>query len=280
MNDKNLHVRVKACWSLGNLCDTISKLPNSEEHFAPLSLIELIRTALRASTDNDKVRSNAVRALGNFSRSATPRMLTNDGILDKIVDTLFSCISLGSVKVRWNSCYAIGNLLRNSYVQNNLSNYVWSSAMFQALLDVIGECRNFKIRINAASALAIPNKRIHYGSSYPRIWEVLSDSLENLDENSNFEEFKYRETLEQQLVLTFAHIISLLDVSDTAEVHSIEAVIEKKARSFWKPLFVKWESFFAKNEKQLENGSNDKHDLFTSTLLKLESFISSISKSF
>lgn len=68
LEDKSLNVRAKAAWSLGNLTDTLivnmeTPDPSFQEEFCGLLLLKMLRSAIEASKDKDKVKSNAVRAL-------------------------------------------------------------------------------------------------------------------------------------------------------------------------------------------------------------------------
>ncbi len=115
------------------------------------------------------------------------------------METLVQSVKTGSVKVRWNACYAIGNILRNVEVQKVLPDASWCSTVFPNLVSVIRDGKNFKIRINAAASLAIPPLRKHFGLFYGAILHVLVESLETIDEKMDFAEFKYKETLQDQV---------------------------------------------------------------------------------
>ena len=83
-------------------------------------LIELAHTAYRATSDHERVRANAVRALGHFGRFAPLDVLLGDAgrigenpsLLAAIVSALCVRLTSGSAKVRWNSCYALVNLFQ------------------------------------------------------------------------------------------------------------------------------------------------------------------------
>lgn len=60
---KELHVRVQASWSLGNLCDSLRE---REEVLSPLVYAQLMEACLSATKDHDRVRVHGVRALGHL----------------------------------------------------------------------------------------------------------------------------------------------------------------------------------------------------------------------
>ncbi|GAB6030080.1 HEAT repeat-containing protein 6 [Chamberlinius hualienensis] len=87
MNDANLEVRLKAAWALGNLTDVlIINQKSLDDHVIEdyqlddSSLKQLIKAAINASKDIDRVSSNGVRALGNLMRFLDNKHLGNIGI--------------------------------------------------------------------------------------------------------------------------------------------------------------------------------------------------------
>lgn len=85
--------------------------------------------------------------------------------------------------------------------------------------------KNFKIRINAALALAVISAREHYGSHFcevsflllllitihccmvsidgTKIVRAVAEGLENMEEIEDFSEFKYKENLHVQVLFYF-----------------------------------------------------------------------------
>jgi hypothetical protein len=55
MRDRNMTVRIKACWALGNLCDTFIKQPALVTALDSNTLLPLLDTCITATSDNDKV---------------------------------------------------------------------------------------------------------------------------------------------------------------------------------------------------------------------------------
>ena len=65
---EQLPVRVNAIWTLANLTDTLVQRPPDWQPLSTTVLANMTTVALRAAEDSDKVKVNAVRALGNLVR--------------------------------------------------------------------------------------------------------------------------------------------------------------------------------------------------------------------
>eukprot|EP00058_Branchiostoma_floridae_P013438 XP_002598926.1 hypothetical protein BRAFLDRAFT_79857 [Branchiostoma floridae] len=145
LEEKNLSCRWKAAWSLGNLSNTI--VSNN-----------LFNLALKGAADHDKVKSNAVRTLGNLVRFLRP------DAFDKI----------------------------------NFRQYVEQTAQVLTKCVKTGMA---KVRINATLALTVPTLREHFGSKeqFSELWGCLADALVGTERVEDFSEFKYRDTLREQL---------------------------------------------------------------------------------
>ena len=116
------------------------------------------------------------------------------------------------MKTRWNACHALVNTLQNPVL--NPSQSQWGSKLFQTLTEVISQCKNFKVRINATLALSQCETRNHYGSFFCKIWatvfSVLVDGIGAAPPNM----VGYSEKLRLQLILLLCHLVSLHEVSD------------------------------------------------------------------
>ncbi len=119
--------------------------------------------------DHDKVRCNSVRALGNLCRFGSASLL--NAHMPAVVHALLSNLAQGSVKVRWNCAYAIGNVLKNNTL--TLEPATWRATFIEALLETVRDCKNFKIRINATQSLAcVPTRAQYPDPQYAKLWEV------------------------------------------------------------------------------------------------------------
>ncbi|XP_071459058.1 HEAT repeat-containing protein 6 isoform X2 [Marmota flaviventris] len=223
LQDKSLNVRAKAAWSLGNLTDTLIVNmeipdPSFQEEFSGLLLLKMLRSAIEASKDKDKVKSNAVRALGNLLHFLQPSHIEKPifaEIIEESIQALISTVLIeAAMKVRWNACYAMGNVFKNPALP--LGTAPWTSQAYDALTSVVTSCKNFKVRIRSATALSIPSKREQYGSveQYAQIWNALVTALQKSEDTTDFLEFKYCASLRTQICQALIHLLSLASASD------------------------------------------------------------------
>ncbi|XP_044531493.1 HEAT repeat-containing protein 6 [Gracilinanus agilis] len=223
LHDKSPNVRAKAAWSLGNLTDTLivnmEMLGQSfQEEFSGLLLLKMLRSATEASRDKDKVKSNAVRALGNLLHFLQPYHIVKPRFTETIEEAIQALISTvlseATMKVRWNACYALGNVFKNSALP--LGTAPWTAQAYSALTSVVKSCKNFKVRIKSATALSIPDKREQYGSveQYAQIWNALVTALQKSEDTTDFLEFKYCASLRTQICQALIHLLSVASSSD------------------------------------------------------------------
>ncbi|KAI3787534.1 hypothetical protein L1987_42072 [Smallanthus sonchifolius] len=235
-------VRIAASWALANLCDS---LRHCIDRFtlarSSIDLIDcskmvslLIDCSLRLTRDGDKIKANAVRALGNLSRFVPCSSQDVNGIsatsflqltwedsswLERMVQAFLSCVTTGNVKVRWNVCHALSNLFLNETLK--LQDTDWAPSVFSILLLLLRDSSNFKIRIQAAAALAAPPTILDYGKSYSDVVQGVLHTLENLGSDQMFapSSFKYRVALEKQITSTMLHVLGLASGSHDHPVH-------------------------------------------------------------
>ncbi|XP_010122572.1 PREDICTED: HEAT repeat-containing protein 6 [Chlamydotis macqueenii] len=223
LHDKSPNVRAKAAWSLGNLTDTLiinmqTMGQSFQEEFSDLLLLKMLRSATEASKDRDKVKSNAVRALGNVLHFLQPYHIANPRFREAIEESLQALISTvqseATMKVRWNACYALGNVFKNPALP--LGDAPWTTQAYSALSSVVKSCKNFKVRIKSAMALSIPSKRECYGSAeqFCQIWSALVVALQKSEDTEDFLEFKYSASLRTQICQALLHLLSLAKSRD------------------------------------------------------------------
>ncbi|NXI50246.1 HEAT6 protein, partial [Chloroceryle aenea] len=223
LQDKSPNVRAKAAWSLGNLTDTLiinmgTMGPSFQEEFSDLLLLKMLQAATEASKDRDKVKSNAVRALGNVLHFLQPCHIANPRFREAIEESLQALISTvqseATMKVRWNACYALGNVFKNPALP--LGKAPWTSQAYSALSTVVKSCKNFKVRIKSAMALSIPSRRDCYGSTeqFSQIWSALVLALQKSEDTEDFLEFRYSSSLRTQICQALLHLLSLAKSTD------------------------------------------------------------------
>ena len=154
LKDPSQAVRIAACWSLANISDGL-RLADLEPTEASVLAVEIANESIAASALGDKVRCNAVRALGNASRVVDFRdaRCIDEDTLRRIVDALLLSIRTGSAKSQWNACHALGLVLQNSSAGTG-AELTWREEALSALLELIEASNNFKTRIHAAVSVS------------------------------------------------------------------------------------------------------------------------------
>ncbi|KAL9648702.1 hypothetical protein ABK040_003640 [Willaertia magna] len=239
MVDKVLNVRIRASWSLANVCDSLRVLPrNTSDDIVKSILIPIISSC----TDNDKIVCNSVRALGNISNFASNDLLSSELFKAKpcytfdlnysntiplktvekvLIETFLQTLSSDkmSVKTKWNTCYAIGNLLANSNISEESTNTAIDCLCERMCVDT-----NFKVRIQAALALSLTNS---YGKNSFKVLKSLFKAYSdmNSDSPSQYSEYKYIVTLKSQLISTVIHFIEVVDL--------VSLVNDEKVREYF-----------------------------------------------
>ncbi|XP_004550034.1 HEAT repeat-containing protein 6 [Maylandia zebra] len=223
LDDRSTNVRAKAAWSLGNLTDTLIVNMESvgvdfQEELSDMLLLKMLQAATRAAADKDRVKSNAVRALGNLLHFLRQSQMTRPAFQQPLEDAVRALVktvqSEATMKVRWNACYALGNAFRNPALP--LDSAAWSHEAFSALCHVVTSCKNFKVRIKSAAALAVPAHRGCYGDTerFTRVWCSLATALENSEDTNDFLEYRYSASLRHTLSQALLHLLSVSQSQD------------------------------------------------------------------
>ncbi|XP_017869826.1 PREDICTED: HEAT repeat-containing protein 6 [Drosophila arizonae] len=217
IGDAQLAVRIKAAWSLGNISDALvqperPEEPREKERISQALLGRLIEAAILACGDHDKVRANGVRAMGNLLRLLSGE---EHALMQRAMAKLLDCArAAGSAKVKWNACYAIGNLVRNRAIFSTSAKL--ADTLFAALSQLIVQHANFKVRINATAVLLQIEHRADMGVHYASMWRSLLAAIERSNALDSFEEYNHRDGLQQQLCLAMAHMIERARADDLA----------------------------------------------------------------
>ncbi|KAF9421110.1 hypothetical protein HW555_002822 [Spodoptera exigua] len=216
-------VRIKAAWALGNLCDAlVLNLEDPEcDDIDDTLLIRLLEVSIQCATDNDKVKMSATRGLGNLLRLIKNENLVRNTQLRTLCETaigkLMDCAcKVNNMKVRWNACYAMGTAMKNGQLFTCFSG--WQNQVFSSLCSLTRECKNLKVRINAAAALRAPSARAQYAEHYALVWRGVLAAMENAADVDDFNEYKHKDNLIEQLCVTLAHLCCLLTQADLADI--------------------------------------------------------------
>uniref|UniRef100_A0A8C1HDI4 HEAT repeat-containing protein 6 n=1 Tax=Cyprinus carpio carpio TaxID=630221 RepID=A0A8C1HDI4_CYPCA len=225
LDDRSPNVRAKAAWSLGNLTDTLISVGlEFQEEFSDMLLLNMLRSATKASGDKDRVKSNAVRALGNLVHFLQPVHLGKPVFEQPLQEAMRALIDTvrgeATMKVRWNACYALGNAFRNHNLP--LGSADWSKEAYSALSYVVTSCKNFKVRIKSAAALSVPSTRDRYGDAqqFAQVWQALAQALEHSEEMEDFLEYRYCASLRSQLCHALLHLLSVCQPNDLPALRS------------------------------------------------------------
>lgn len=92
----------------------------------------------------------------------------------------------------------------------------WSSDAFSSLCNVVTSCKNFKVRIKSAAALAVPSQRSCYGDTkrFSCVWSSLATALENSEDTNDFLEYRYSASLRHTLSQALLHLLSVSQLPD------------------------------------------------------------------
>ncbi|XP_031430744.1 HEAT repeat-containing protein 6-like [Clupea harengus] len=229
LEDHSPNVRAKAAWSLGNLTDAIivnisreSVAIDFQKELSGGLLLKLVKSSIQASKDKDRVKSNAVRALGNLLHLVQPQQLEQPGFEELLEQAMCALVDTvqgdATMKVRWNACYALGNAFKNTALP--LGTASWSAEAYSALSCAVVSCKNFKVRIKSAAALSTPSSRAQYGNScqFAQVWIAITKALENSKEGVDFLEYRYHTSLCAQLCQSLLHLISLCQPQDLGTI--------------------------------------------------------------
>ncbi|KAK5641733.1 hypothetical protein RI129_010280 [Pyrocoelia pectoralis] len=220
LQDNSLVVRIKASWSLGNLSDALvlNKEDSAKEEIPNHILLQLLQIAIHVSKDSDKIKVNAIRALGNLLQLVNDEMIKQDEFkvaVNEGVSAVIKCCMTGTnMKLRWNSCYAVGKALK--LAKFPINDYIQKDSLFSSLTDLILSFPNFKVRINAALALSCINTREGYHNYFAFVWEALLKALENTQNIEDFSEYNHQDHLVDQVCLTLGHLTTLIKPDDFA----------------------------------------------------------------
>uniref|UniRef100_A0A023FFS6 HEAT repeat-containing protein 6 n=1 Tax=Amblyomma cajennense TaxID=34607 RepID=A0A023FFS6_AMBCJ len=216
-------VRMKASWALSNVTEMLSELRKSGSKVAsevPNTFICLLgNAAVRVQPDKNQMQANAVRALGCLLQFISTENLGNESVQELVAKStacLVQSLSAGLMKVRWNACYSLGCLLGNTDIVS--SNHIDVASVFAALLSSLNTCSNFKVRIQAASALAVPKERDIYGRVMQTVWSGTLTALEGTKQQVDYRELQHQEQLREQLCATICHLLSLAKPEDLPEM--------------------------------------------------------------
>lgn len=205
-------------------------------------LLRLFDVVKPACDDNDKVRTNAARIIGNLLRLIRAEHMASENWQTQCRDAIRRLIEQAkltgnnsNMKVKWNACYAIGNFMKNPVIFDLgvASGFDWKATVYQSLADIIVNCANFKVRINGAAALAVPAQRSHYSKFYLDVWNGTLNALYQANCLTDFNEYNHRDNLLDQLCITISHLITLATVDDLVGIENVLLQLLDSTKQNW-----------------------------------------------
>ncbi|XWS50227.1 hypothetical protein CRYUN_Cryun12cG0070400 [Craigia yunnanensis] len=180
-----------------------------------------------------------------------------------MVQAFIYCVTTGNVKVQWNVCHALSYLFLNKTIQ--LQDMDWAPSVFGILLLLLCDSSNFKIRIQAAAALAVPVSALDYGKSFPDVVQGLEHVVENLGSDPSLvpSSFKYRIALENQLTSTLLHVLSLASATDHQPLKDF------LVKDWFKMLYSSLGKASAQTEIESDSVGNQKKEMISKAVQSL-----------
>lgn len=104
---------------------------------------------------------------------------------------------------------------------------------------MVTSCKNFKVRIKSAAALAMPTQRRSYGNTvrFSCVWRALATALENSEDTNDFLEYRYSASLRHTLSQALVHLLS---VSQMQDMPALSASLEREEGRVIKEHLIKY----------------------------------------
>eukprot|EP00043_Microstomoeca_roanoka_P010513 m.99751 g.99751 ORF g.99751 m.99751 type:complete len:910 (+) comp14914_c0_seq1:535-3264(+) len=227
--DDNITVRVRASWALGNYCNALGTLQAKGTpilaNVVPLEqLRQLLQLALGLCEDKDKIRANALRAIGELGRILT---VADGEFFIKCIGAIVTNTQRRPPKVQWNACHAARHLLQNHKVMEICAADV--DTLVATMLSIVRQSTNYKVRIGAASALrSLDRNNYHPPEAFKSSMQTLLDALSTAEPPRDFNEHQYRQTLHKEVSQTLGRMFlsasdeDMINCAATFETHHEE----------------------------------------------------------
>ncbi|KAL5274864.1 HEATR6 family protein [Megaselia abdita] len=238
MEEQNLFVRIRASWSLANISESLRTNSSSDfDHISDFLLLKLLKATKESISDNDKIRSNSVRSIGNLLCLIEPKHIEELSwklIIFECIQKLVSSIKIGNnAKVKWNTCYAIGCFIKNRCLFTSSPDFNWQKNVFDSLCFLALNNVNFKVRITATVALQKIENRTLYGDHFIHIWKSLILAMEHSDNLVDFNEYTHRDNLQEQLCFGLCHFLNIADPTNLRLMSEVLNSRKHLIRSIW-----------------------------------------------
>ncbi|TRY63750.1 hypothetical protein TCAL_14364 [Tigriopus californicus] len=221
---------INITWALANLSDTLAEIPLSDVGYPWPSVFRLLAKIPALVTPGQSVhvntKVNCLRAMGCLLRCVNleelsqlnDEQLTSD-MLDigfKTVLALNQTINQSQVmKVKWNGCYALGHLLRNSGLLRKIGQM---EQVMTVMLGLLEHCHNFKVLNTICQSLCYLQTRVDLGIHANEVFLALVQVLDlTLRNDINDGEIAHKMNLTNSIVLALAHLFTLSDGPELVE---------------------------------------------------------------
>jgi len=145
--DVSLLVRMRASWTLGNLCESSDRYPILLSH------------CLSLKGDDERVEVNAIRGVGAvLARCPTSIIKESQESVESALSWLLFALTSGGPKVRWNASASVARALTIESTGQFLLSLLDSRLLF-VLAKVVVDDSTFKVRLSAVNALLILAER-------------------------------------------------------------------------------------------------------------------------
>lgn len=185
--DTHLGTRSNAVWALANAAHALSRArctgPDGSRLADGGRVKRAAEAALAGMGDQPKVATSAVRACAYLAAYAAAEGDTQgvgegedglDGLAGTLVGALAQQVEAGSQpKATWNACVGLGLALSAADAARGAVP-AWVGPCVAALTQAITRAENYKVRVNAATALCAPEHAAHWAQPLRQVAGALA----------------------------------------------------------------------------------------------------------
>lgn len=228
-------VKLKASWALANFSDIFAKEGKVKVSQASLKSMFQACVPQPGVNVNEKIRTNLIRCLGNLLKVVEPHHVKALGELCHAATNMIAVNikSKESMKLKWNSCHAAQNMMKNEVMFAPEFGWKWQDKMFDHLFHDAMTSTNFKVKNSCVNAIASAEKRSHYGSLFVASYKLLIDVLINSNNMVDYNEYKHKENLQEEICLAISHFFVLMTVDDVEPFVEIIESNQDMIKNLW-----------------------------------------------
>lgn len=187
-SDTHVGTRSNALWALANAAHALSRArclrPGALHGDGPrladsAHVRQAAEAALAGMGDQPKVAASAVRACGYLAAYAAAEGEGEEpgGLASKLVGALVRQVEAGTQpKATWNACVGLGLALSAAGGACGTPP-AWVRPCVAVLANAVTHADNFKVRVNAATALCAPERAAHWGQPVGEVATALATAF-------------------------------------------------------------------------------------------------------